>query len=110
MHASYFLLESSWIAYIAHESTYIEVTNVPTSGQVTRMLAIKERFKGTRFCSVFRLGLGHLQVHMIIMRQASEQSRKHMKDMVAFLAFLAFVAIRHRQKQKYRGKITIQIK
>jgi hypothetical protein len=36
---------------------------------------------------------------MIIMRQASEQSRKHMKDMVAFLAFLAFVAIRHRQKQ-----------
>ena len=44
MHASYFLLESSWIAYIAHESTYIEVTNVPTSGQVTRMLAIKETF------------------------------------------------------------------
>ena len=33
-----------------------------------------------------------------------------MTDMVAFLAFLAFVAIRHRQKQKYRGKITIQIK
>ena len=33
-----------------------------------------------------------------------------MTDMVAFLAFLAFVAIRYGQKQKYRGKITIQIK
>ena len=42
--------------------------------------------------------------------QTTAQSRKHKTDIMALLAFLAFVAIRNREKQKYRGKITIQIK
>jgi hypothetical protein len=57
---------------------------------VPRILAIKERFQETRFCSVVLTGFRSSAsvFHIMVMREASEQSRKHARDIVAFLDFL----------------------